>query len=82
MVGLGALLLILGNRLSDESRSPKLAGTETLRTIQLPPGASVLNLDLYGDQVALHLVYPDGKEEIVLYTIATGKRLDVLVIEH
>lgn len=75
VVGFAVLLATIGLRVA-EPPVPRPA----LDRIALPAGATVMEIDLDGDRLALRLAFPGGEQEVAVYDVVTGARLRALAV--
>ncbi len=63
----------LNERPEEPAAAVALPGETVEESIALPEGARVVSHSLNGTRVSLHLRLPDGREELRLYDLASGK---------
>ncbi|MDA1131626.1 MAG: hypothetical protein O2905_00170 [Proteobacteria bacterium] len=84
VVGLGGLLVALGQRANDRASAATndvpFTAAAGLERIRIPDGARVLEADLDGGRLLLRLRLANGAEEIAIHDLATGARLGAVAI--
>ena len=77
-LGMAALLVTIGQRIADRVQSAPVRVDAS--KLVLPPGASVVEMNLDGDRIALRLNLAGGGQAIHIFDLRTGAPVGVLAL--